>query len=208
MTVGERISKKRKELGISADELGKLLGVSRSTIFRYENGDIEKIPIDTLLLISKVLNTTLVYIMGWENDDNKLEKIGPNHFHEIPICRHINSDYPNKQSECIEGYGMFDVDKPENFIAFQSNDDSMINARIRENDLVLVHKQNYATSGQIVVCIIGKNDAILRRYFEKGDVVILQPNNPNYDPIVVNKSEFEDGTVKIIGVVRRMIIYF
>ena len=85
MTVGERIREKRKELGISADELANLLGVSRSTIFRYENGDIEKVPIDTLLLISKVLNTTLIYIMGWENDDNKLEKIGPNHFHEIPI---------------------------------------------------------------------------------------------------------------------------
>ena len=208
MTVGERIREKRKELRISADELANLLGVSRSTIFRYENGDIEKVPIDTLLLISKVLNTTLIYIMGWENDDNKLEKIGPNHFHEIPICKHINSNYPNLQSEDIEGYGMFDVDKPENFIAFQANDDSMINARIRENDLVLVHKQNYATSGQIVVCIIGENDAILRRYFEKGDVVILQPNNPNYDPIIVNKDQFKEGTVKIVGVVKRMIIYF
>lgn len=41
---GQKIKARRKELGMSADEVAAKLGVSRSTIFRYENGHIEKSP--------------------------------------------------------------------------------------------------------------------------------------------------------------------
>ena len=68
MTVGLRIKQRRKELKISADELGKRLGKDRSTVFRYENGSIEKLPIDILEPIAKVLQTTPEYLMGWEEE--------------------------------------------------------------------------------------------------------------------------------------------
>ena len=68
MNVGQRIKKRRKELGISADKLGEALGKDRSTIFRYEKGDIEKLPLDILEPIAKVLQTTPRYLMGWEEE--------------------------------------------------------------------------------------------------------------------------------------------
>lgn len=66
MTIGERIKQRRKELKMSADELGKKLGKDRSTVFRYENGDIEKLPIDILEPVAKALQTTPAHLMGWE----------------------------------------------------------------------------------------------------------------------------------------------
>lgn len=66
MSVGERIKQRRKELGISADDLGKVLGKDRSTVFRYEKGDIEKLPVDILRPIAAALHTTPEYLMGWE----------------------------------------------------------------------------------------------------------------------------------------------
>ena len=66
MNVGQRLKKRRKELGISADKLGEALGKDRSTIFRYEKGDIEKLPLDILEPIAKELQTTPQYLMGWE----------------------------------------------------------------------------------------------------------------------------------------------
>ncbi len=69
MNVGQRIKQRRKELGISADKLGEALGKDRSTIFRYEKGDIEKLPLDILEPIAKVLQTTPRYLMGWEEDN-------------------------------------------------------------------------------------------------------------------------------------------
>lgn len=68
MATGERIKYKRKEQRISADMLAKKIGVSRSTIFRYENGDIEKVTLRSLEPIARVLNTSVAYLMGWEDD--------------------------------------------------------------------------------------------------------------------------------------------
>lgn len=71
MIVGKRIKERRKELGISADELARALGKDRSTIFRYEKGDIENLPIDILEPIAKVLRTTPQFLMGWEEMQKK-----------------------------------------------------------------------------------------------------------------------------------------
>jgi transcriptional regulator with XRE-family HTH domain len=71
MTVGHRIKLRRKELGISADELGKRIGKNRATVFRYENGDIEKLPIDVLKPIAEALLTTPQALMGWDGDKEK-----------------------------------------------------------------------------------------------------------------------------------------
>ena len=66
VNVGQRIKEKRKEMKMSAGELGKRLGKDRSTIYRYENGDIENMPLDVLEPIAKALDTTPAYLMGWE----------------------------------------------------------------------------------------------------------------------------------------------
>lgn len=66
MTIGQRIKARRKELGMTADELGEKLGKNRSTIYRYENGDIEKMPLDYLEPIAKALSTTPQYLMDWK----------------------------------------------------------------------------------------------------------------------------------------------
>ena len=71
MNIGKRIKQRRKELGMSADKLGEILGKDRSTIYRYEKGDIENLPLDILQPIATALNTTPQYLMGWQ-DDNKM----------------------------------------------------------------------------------------------------------------------------------------
>ncbi len=71
MNVGQRIKQRRKELRISADTLGEALGKDRSTIYRYEKGDIEKLPLDILEPIAKVLQTTPQYLMGWQEVQKK-----------------------------------------------------------------------------------------------------------------------------------------
>ena len=68
MSTGSRIKERRKQLGLTADELAERIGVSRSTVFRYENGDIEKVPLDYLGVLSSVLCTTPEFLMGWTDD--------------------------------------------------------------------------------------------------------------------------------------------
>ena len=66
MNIGHRIKQRRKALKMSADELGARLGKDRSTIYRYEKGDIENLPLDILEPIAAALQTTPQYLMGWE----------------------------------------------------------------------------------------------------------------------------------------------
>lgn len=65
MTTGERMKSRRKQLGISAETIADILGVSPATIYRYEKGDIEKMPGNILEPISTALQTTPAYLMGW-----------------------------------------------------------------------------------------------------------------------------------------------
>ena len=71
MNIGQRIKQRRKELKMSADELGQRLGKDRSTIYRYEKGDIENLPLDVLEPIAEALRTSPQFLMGWEKVQKK-----------------------------------------------------------------------------------------------------------------------------------------
>ena len=64
MTTGERIKERRKRMGLSAEALADRVGVSPSTMYRYENGDISKIDADILDRIASELQTTSAYLLG------------------------------------------------------------------------------------------------------------------------------------------------
>lgn len=72
-TFGERMKERRKSLKISVDEVAKVLGVSRATVYRYENGDIEKIPSKYLEPIAHALETNAAHLMGWDEETEKEE---------------------------------------------------------------------------------------------------------------------------------------
>ena len=61
--IGKRIRERRKELGMTLDELAKAVGVSKQTIFRYEDRTIENIPIDKLHKIAGKLNVSMAYLL-------------------------------------------------------------------------------------------------------------------------------------------------
>ena len=71
MTTAERIKQRRKDLGLRAEDVAERIGVSRSTMFRYENGEIEKLPINHLVPIAKALHTSVDYLMGWTEDEKE-----------------------------------------------------------------------------------------------------------------------------------------
>lgn len=70
MNVGEKIKKRRKELGLSADQLAEKLGKDRSTIYRYESKEIEKLPVDIIEPLAKALLVTPQFLMGWTEEKN------------------------------------------------------------------------------------------------------------------------------------------
>ncbi len=68
MEVYERIKLRRKELGLSADDVADALGVSRATVYRYESASIEKLPTSIIQPLAQVLRCSSSYLMGWEEN--------------------------------------------------------------------------------------------------------------------------------------------
>ena len=71
MTIVERIREKRKNKNYTLEQLADEIGVTKSTVLKYENGSIA-IPSDKIEKIAKVLNITPAYLMGWAEEDKKL----------------------------------------------------------------------------------------------------------------------------------------
>ena len=80
MTIGERIKETRKQKKISVEFLAKELGVSKTTIYRYEDSTIEKIPVNVFDQICKILGVTPAELMGNTNTDNSKIEF-PREFH-------------------------------------------------------------------------------------------------------------------------------
>nr|MCR4675015.1 helix-turn-helix domain-containing protein [Lachnospiraceae bacterium]MCR5546775.1 helix-turn-helix domain-containing protein [Lachnospiraceae bacterium] len=71
MTIGERIKKIRKEKNISVESIAKSLGVSKTTVYRYEDSTIEKIPLQIFDKLCDILGVTSAELMGNTPDPEK-----------------------------------------------------------------------------------------------------------------------------------------
>lgn len=67
MNIGNRIKERRKELGLSVEDLADKLKKNRATVYRYESSDIENLPITILEPLAQILQTTPAYLMGIED---------------------------------------------------------------------------------------------------------------------------------------------
>ena len=65
-TKGKNILEARKNAGLTMEELGKMVGVSRATIKRYESGEIANIPDDKIEKIAKATKVSEAFLMGWD----------------------------------------------------------------------------------------------------------------------------------------------
>ena len=72
VSIGERIKLRRLELGLTVDQVAEKLGKNRATVYRYESDEIENLPINILEPLSKILNLTPAYLMGWSEQGKNI----------------------------------------------------------------------------------------------------------------------------------------
>ena len=72
-TIGIRMKECRQALGYSAEDVASHLKISPATLYRYENGDISKMPSRILKPLADFLCTSPAYLMGWDAEDTPSE---------------------------------------------------------------------------------------------------------------------------------------
>ncbi|MFQ5520633.1 MAG: transcriptional repressor LexA [Candidatus Methylomirabilia bacterium] len=125
---------------------------------------------------------------------------------EIPVLGRIAAGLPLLAEENREGAVPILADwlagKGEELFALRVHGESMINAHIVEGDLVLVKRQDTAEPREIVVALLD-NEATVKRFGRQGEAVVLKPDHPTMEPIVVRPGQREVRILgKVVGLLR------
>lgn len=196
MTTGERMKQRRKEIGLSAEKVAERLGVSPATIYRYEKGDIEKVPVDIFAELAKILQTTPAYLMGWEEQPEPKKPTIPPGFEpmpkmkKIPLIGAIACGEPITAEQNIEKM----VDVPENIrcdFSLTCHGDSMVDAGIHDKDVVYIRIQPEVENGEIAAVRIDGEATLKRVYYNPGTLTLM-PANPAYAPMIYTGSQLEE----------------
>jgi repressor LexA len=189
----EKINKDRREIC-------KDLNVSYSTFSDWYNGN--KYPrIDKIEAMANYFDIQKSDLIEEHSNNNIIDISGM-----IPIVGKIPAGYPVLAQENIEGYMPTMMKNPNEYFYLRVSGVSMINAGIPNGSLVLIHKQPCAENGEIVACRVNGNEATLKRFkpVDK-NTVVLMPENPDFQPIIVSTNDFNSGYAEIIGVAKQVI---
>lgn len=195
MDMGQKIYDLRTRKGLTLEELGNMVGVGKSTVRKWENGMIANMKRDKILKISKALETTPTYLMGW-GDAAPSESKGS----FINVLRRVTADMPIDAPENIiytEEVSESDA-KTGNFFGLRIQDDSM-EPDIHNGDTVIVRKQTDAENDEIVIALINENDGVCKRLKKYDNSIALVSINAKYEPLYFSAKEIADRPVRIIG---------
>lgn len=106
----------------------------------------------------------------------------------VPLVGRVTAGSPVLATENIEEM----VPLPRQFVRsgqeetflLRVDGSSMIEAGIHNGDLVVVRRQQHADDGDIVVALVGEEDATVKRFFRERDHIRLQPENSAMEPII------------------------
>ncbi len=196
----ERIKARRCELGLSYQELSDRTGLSKSTLQRYETGDINNIPLSKIDILAKGLQVEPQYILGWERSETNtvsFDNIFPIETKRFPLLGEIACGQPIFVNEDRESYIQAGTNIQADF-CLKCNGDSMKDARILDGDIVFIRKQPTVDNGQIAAVII-ENEATLKRvfYYPESNKLVLSAANSLYEPLVYTGEEL--NRIRILG---------
>ena len=192
MVTPARIKSAREDLKLTKTELAKRIGVHESSINKYEKGLVD-IPLSKISELSRVLNVTEAYLMGWE-DEQKTQGL------QIPVLGTVAAGIPITAVEDILDY----EEVPQSwgnqgeFFGLRIKGDSM-QPKMDDGDVVIVRQQSDANSGDTVIALVNGDDATCKKLQKTENGIMLVSTNPNYLPMFFTNEEIQTKPVVILG---------
>ena len=187
----------RKKQQVSISELARRVSMSKSTVSLYFKKERE-FPVNRLDDFAMALHTTPEDVLGVIDNSNvknpsnviyplsdSLQRV------KIPIIGEIACGDPITAEENIEGYTEETFEKPipsGTLFALRCKGRSM-EPTIHDGSLVTIREQPTVEDGEIAAVLVdGDNEATLKRVKHQGDLIMLMPDNKEYDPIILDKN--------------------
>ena len=206
MNIGKIIEERRKELNLTLEEIGNAVGVSKSTVKKWESGYISNMKRDKISLLAKVLQISPTKLI---DDDDPIESnatiLPQTDIRMIPLYESVSAGFGAAACDCIIDYIPTVIHNPyeaAETIAIRVSGDSMY-PKIEDGDTIVVHKQSSVDSGQIAVVLIDGEDAVVKKVKYGSNWVDLISINPEF-----KTRHFEDedlNRLRVLGLVRQII---
>ena len=200
-SIASQIKKLRNGRGWTQPQLADKLSVSKQTISNWETGI--KVPrMGSLQKLADLFNVKIGEITNAsiEDDDASILNKPSNVIYplsdslqrvRIPIIGEIACGDPITAEENIEGYTEETFEKPipsGALFALRCKGHSM-EPTIHDGSLVTIREQPTVEDGEIAAVLVdGDNEATLKRVKHQGDLIMLMPDNKEYDPIILDKN--------------------
>ncbi len=181
-------------------EIGKNFGISSTFgVKRHLEALVKK----GFLNIESNASRGITLLRNEMDIDNSFSASNDDLFIKLPVVGRVAAGSPILAVENIESSIVIDssyLKNAENAFALRVQGDSMINAGIKEGDLVIVSPEENPKNGDIIVAML-EDEATVKRLQIRRKEVTLIPENDNYDPITVKDKE----TFKIIGKIKGVV---
>lgn len=177
-------------------DLATFLGVDRTTYTKYETGASEP-NLETLNRLADYFGVKIEYLLG--NAPTVNEPTKPKGV-MIPVLGDVRAGYPIEAVENIIDYEEIDesMARRGEYFALRIKGDSM-EPRFADGDVVIVHKQETADSGDIVVALVNGDSATIKKLKRHQSGITLMPTNMAYEPMYYSNEEIVSLPVSILG---------
>lgn len=185
--IGEYLTKRRQEIGITQKDIAQYIGVSEATISRWESGEIKNMKRNNIYKLGQILRISPLVLLNDAIDDNnytipKAKNISPFTPSRVPLVGRIAAGTPILAEQNIEGYENL-ADGVQADFCLQVQGDSMIGANIHNGDIVFIRQQEEVEDGEIAAVLVD-DSATLKRFYRHDGAVELRPENPHYRSMI------------------------
>lgn len=193
-TFSQRLQMALDRKGMKAAELARLTGTPESVISQYKKG--EYVPKQRRLeSFSRVLGVSIPWLMGDVDASEVSSSIPPGFeplpkMRKVPLIGEIACGEPILAEQNIEDYLEIPEEVHCDFL-LRGKGDSMVDAGIRNGDIVFVRIQETVENGEIAAVRIGE-EATLKRVYWDGNTLTLMPANSQYAPLSFRGEEIND----------------
>lgn len=203
MKVGQYIRELRQNKGISQEELGKMIGVKRAAVQKWECGTVKNLKRTTIQKLADyfgVSPATFVVDDATEYmEANTTTQI--NKGVKIPVLGTVAAGIPIEAIENIIDYEEIpeEMARTGEFFALKIKGDSMA-PRILDGDVVIVKKQSDVDSGDIAIVLINGDEATVKCLKKQSDGIILTAYNIDvWEPKYYSKKDIQTLPVAVLG---------
>ncbi len=195
----QKFSEILSQKNITVYRIAKDTGISASTFTDWKNG--RSVPkTDKMLRIADYLGVGFDVLLGAELDNACAVRSSARKGTPVPIIGEIRAGSPIITNETLLGHEYADVDDADEYFFLQVTGDSMKDIGMVNGSLVLFRKQQYASDGDVVACLVGGECATVKRFKKQKKNIYLFPENEDYEPIELTTDDFEAGDARILGV--------